>query len=80
MTHEPTNFHRAAWAKQALTAFAEATDNTAVHRMHPHDLSDAISDLMCDLLHLANQSNLHPECIVAQAQANYEAELLEALS
>jgi hypothetical protein len=80
MTHEPTNFHRAAWAKQAFAAFAEATDNAAVDRLHPHDLSDTISDLMCDLLHLANLSNLHPGHIVAQAQANYEAELLEVLS
>jgi hypothetical protein len=75
MTNAPTNFHRAAWARQALTAFTNATHDPM---RHPQDLSDAISDLICDLLHLANQSDLHPECIIAQAEANYDTELVEA--
>jgi hypothetical protein len=78
MTNGPTNFQRAAWARHALRTFVKQTDRITIGQLRPQDLSDAIADLICDLLHFANQRGLHPESIVAQAQANYDAELAEA--
>jgi len=78
MTNEPNNFHRAGWARNALALFVRETCNgTALHRLGDQGLSDAIADLVCDLLHFANQSGLHPEQVIAQAQANYAAEMAE---
>lgn len=76
MTNEPNNFQRAGWARDALATFVEQTDSVAgLDSLGNEDLSDAVADLICDLLHLANQSGLDPKRIIAQAQANYEAEL-----
>jgi hypothetical protein len=57
-SHEPTNVQRAEWAKAALAVFTHETfggDNPDA--MTPGDLEDAITDLICDLLHLAH---FHP--------------------
>jgi hypothetical protein len=77
MKNEPTNSQRAAWARDALATFVQATHETTISRLHREDLSDAISDLMCDLLHLAQQSGLDPEIIKGQALSNFAAELSE---
>jgi hypothetical protein len=77
MTHTITNSHRAAWAIEALAPFVRKTHHTTTSRLGKEDLADAIVDLICDLLHLANQSRIDPEDIVARAQFNYETDLLE---
>lgn len=77
MTYTITNSHRAAWAMEALAPFVRETRHTTTSRLGKEDLADAIADLICYLLHLANQSRIDPEAIVARAQFNYEAELLE---
>jgi len=78
MTNEPSNFHRAAWARNALAVFLEETWGTASpEALRADDLNDAVADLICDLLHFANQSSLDPEGIIGQATLHYHAELVE---
>ncbi len=78
MTSTITNLHRAAWAKLALATFVKETENgTALNRLGNEDLSDAVADLISDLLHLALLGNLDPEHIIEQARANFAAELSE---
>lgn len=84
MTHptgndEPTNIQRAEWAKAALTVFTEETcGGEHPDSMIRGDLEDAISDLICDLLHFAH---LHPRMtpaeIHARALRNFEQEIAD---
>jgi hypothetical protein len=75
-----TNLHRAASAQNALATFvAENWSDTKVNRLQAEDLSDAISDLISDILHLALLKKLDPEHVLAQARANFDAELTEEL-
>lgn len=78
MTHANSNIQRAAWAADALNRFAQTTWATSgIDRMHPQDQSDAIADLITDLLHLAHLRGLHPDRLIAQAQMHFDAELQE---
>ena len=75
MKGEPSNAMRAAWAVEALQTFADATwCGQDVDQMHPDDLRDCISDLMCDLMHLAKSRRLNVDDIVARAASNFEDE------
>jgi hypothetical protein len=75
MTNPISNLHRAAHAKAALTAFIEeARPCTPVDRMDPEELSDTISDLIADLLHLAGYATLDTRRILTQARTNFHAE------
>jgi hypothetical protein len=80
MNNGAKNFQRAAWARHALRTFVKQTDRTTICQLDRQELSDAIADLISDLLHFANQRGLYPDCIIAQAQTNYDAELVEAQS
>ena len=78
MTNTITNLLRARWAKFALATFVTETENgNAVDRLGNEDFSNAIADLISDLLHLALLRKLAPERIIEQAQANFAAELSE---
>lgn len=78
MTAEITNFHRAAWAKNALATFvAETWTDTTVNRLVPDDLTIAISDLIADLLHLALLKHLDTEHILARARTHFDDEIAE---
>jgi hypothetical protein len=78
MTPTITNLHRAGRAKLALATFVKETENgTAADRLSNEDLSDAIADLISDLLHLALFKKFDPEHIIEQARANFAAELVE---
>jgi len=77
--NQPTNAQRADWAKAALTVFTEETcGGDHPDSMPLGDLEDAISDLICDLLHLAN---FHPPMnaarLHAQALGNFEQEIAD---
>jgi hypothetical protein len=78
----PTNVQRANWAKAALTVFTTETYNgDAPEAMHPRDLEDAITDLICDLLHLASfYPRMDVAAIYAQALNLFEQEKAEAES
>jgi hypothetical protein len=74
--HEPSNEDRAGWARTALTAFvAEVYRAKELSAMHRDDLEDAVTDLICDLLHFADQNGLSAEAIEARARWHYEAEI-----
>jgi hypothetical protein len=82
---EPTNEQRAAWARDALDVFGRATFHQSVDEMidncnsdRDSDLACAISDLICDLMHLADQHGLDPYNVYGAALTNYEAECEEA--
>lgn len=77
MKNEPTNSDRAAWARRTLATFVMAMCGTTISELDPLDFNDAISDLICDLLHLANQHGLDPEIITGQALSSFAAELSE---
>jgi hypothetical protein len=77
MKNEPTNSDRAAWARRTLATFVMAMGGTTISELDPLDFNDAISDLICDLLHLADQNGLDPEIITGQALSNFDAELDE---
>lgn len=60
------NESRAAWAFLALRAFSDACRT---------DWEDALTDLLCDLMHLADREPLFDFGLALEAaQAHYEAE------
>lgn len=74
---EPTNQDRAGWAKDALAVFtAETFSGDHPDTMHRDDLECAISDLICDLLHFAEQKGFDPQAILEQGNAHFKTELL----
>ncbi|CAN5142181.1 hypothetical protein BH10PLA2_BH10PLA2_34800 [soil metagenome] len=73
---EPSNQDRARWANNALRVFAATTWNGEnSDTMHGEDLECAIADLVCDLLHLADQKGLNAQKILWRGNAHFEAEL-----
>jgi hypothetical protein len=74
---EPTNKDRARWASDALAVFTDATfSGDHPNTMPRDDLKCAISDLIADLLHLADQKGFDPQAILEQANAHFKTELL----
>lgn len=75
---DPTNDDRADWAKQALCILTDRTfGGDHPDSVHPDDLECAVADLITDLLHYAVRRGFEPGRTLAQAKANFEAELLE---
>jgi hypothetical protein len=74
---EPTNSRRAEWAKAALALFtAETFGGDHPDAMPLSDLEDAITDLICDLLHLVEiLPPLDASAIHARALAHFEDEI-----
>lgn len=75
MTNEPTNADRAAWAEEALAVFTARTfsgDHPA--DMDRDDLECAITDLIADLLHYAQQRSFDVGDVVKRACGHYDAE------
>ena len=66
-----TNTDRAAWADAALDAFRVLTGQTA-----PGETEEALGDLLCDLLHLAQAEGLEPLTLLERATWHYEYEIL----
>jgi hypothetical protein len=74
---EPSNEDRARWANNALRVFVGTTFNgDNPDTMDRDDLECAIADLICDLLHLAEQKGLDTRKMRERAIAHFEAELL----
>lgn len=75
MNQSPDNQDRAEWAEAALVAF---TTNVNYGRtpadLDDGDRADAVADLICDLLHYAEQQGFDPEALLAQAKINFEFE------
>lgn len=72
----PTNQDRAAWAETALGAFTgEVRHDGKLFRDLLHsDREDMIGDLICDLLHYADQQGFDPGLILSDAENMFEAE------
>ncbi|MGE5510505.1 MAG: hypothetical protein ACM31O_04535 [Bacteroidota bacterium] len=67
-----SNEHRAEWARKALAIFARATGQDLAHEM-----DEAIGDLICDLLHLANQRGRAPIASFLKAVQVFASELYD---
>lgn len=65
------NAKRAAWAGVALASFCAVTGQNA-----EEEAAEAMTDLICDLLHLANAKGLNPSAIASKAIGHYEHEVL----
>jgi hypothetical protein len=63
---ENLNTERAKWAKTALQAF---------HNETGADEEDVVSDLLCDLMHLADREDWLFDDELERARRNYEAEI-----
>jgi hypothetical protein len=66
---EPTNSDRAAWAEEALIAFCRLTGSN-------HE--DALGDLLCDLMHWADENHLNFDAMLTRAHEHHVFEVLEA--
>jgi hypothetical protein len=66
---EPTNFDRAAWAAEALATFRRRTGT---------DYEDALGDLLCDLMHWADEHELDFDSALSRARDHHHAEVQEA--
>jgi len=74
---EPTNQDRARWASNALAVFtAETCSGDHPGTMDRDDLECAICDLICDLLHFAEQQGFDPQVILEQGNAHFKTELM----
>lgn len=72
---EPTNQDRARWARNALTVFtAETFSGDHPDTMDRDDLECALADLICDLLHFADQQGFDPQMILEQGSGHYAVE------
>jgi hypothetical protein len=67
----PTNSQRAADADLACEVFAEAAG------LDEEDMPSVITDLITNLLHLANQEGACAESILRVAKMHYQAEIEE---
>jgi hypothetical protein len=72
----PTNQDRARWARDALAVFtAETFSGDHPDTMHRADLECAIGDLICDLLHFADQRGFDPQIILEHGNAHFVTEV-----
>jgi hypothetical protein len=69
---ERTNRQRAASAAVAVKAYARET-----HTWDDEDVATHISDLICDLSHLANQHGLDPTDLIERGLDHHAAEAQE---
>ena len=67
-----TNDDRADLARTACEDFSESTGQSM-----EDELGNIITDLMADLLHLANREGLCADSLVRRATMHYEAEITE---
>lgn len=65
---EPNNEDRAFWAQEALHFFQQVTGA---------DDGDALADLLCDLMHLADRTPVAFADALRRATLHYEAEVEE---
>ncbi|WP_429236569.1 hypothetical protein [Aeromonas salmonicida] len=72
----PTNKDRAAWAETALEAFAGQVrhDGKQLRDLPPGDREDMIGDLICDLLHYADQQGFDAGLVLSDAENMFEME------
>ncbi len=73
---EPTSHERAELAERAVRSFVVTVfKGRSPTTLHDDDLTDAMSDLICDLMHYANQQGLDAEYMLMRAKMNYGLEV-----
>jgi hypothetical protein len=65
------NTKRAAWASAALVSFCAITGQNT-----EEEVEEAMGDLLCDLLHLAQAKGFDPQAMLTRAVGHYEHEIL----
>jgi hypothetical protein len=76
--NQPTNVQRAQWARAALATFVTVTNGGDLETMQSGDLEDAVVDLACDLMHLAEyHPRMDARALHAGAMRHFEDETAE---
>lgn len=71
---EPTNLQRAAWAEAALRAYSREKCES---RLFYDPKETVLSDMLCDLMHLAHTLDCMFDNMLASARMHYDAEIAE---
>lgn len=69
----PTNTDRAAWAEAAVLSFCAQVRNDKQPDLYD-PLSLVLSDLLTDLMHLADRGNVHFPSVLKRAATHYQKE------
>jgi hypothetical protein len=70
----PINVDRADWAEAALEAFAFVTRRVPVDLSDKEEREEVIQDLLCDLLHYAQQNGHDPIAMAFSEMRGFQAE------
>ena len=69
-----TNKQRAGWATAAIEGYNEAKEGKTI----PYDTLEIVfTDLLCDLMHYAERSNLEFDICVNRAESHFQDEQME---
>lgn len=71
MAEEPTNKDRAGWAKEAVDHFSKVVG------AQDEDLETKMTDLLADMMHLADQNGLDFEKLTEHAENHFDEEFEE---
>jgi hypothetical protein len=78
MASEPTNTQRAHWTRAALAIFTDRTYSGGhPDSMDRDDFECEITDLICDLLHLARHEQFDAFIVHQRALTRFRLELLD---
>ncbi len=76
-----TNEMRSAWAEHALNVFTEETlYGRSPEQLHPEDREDAVSDLICNLLHYARKQGFNSYDVARRSLATFSGEVEDELN
>lgn len=70
----PMNVDRAGWAEAALEEFASVTRSGSVDMSEKDVREEVLQDLLCDLLHYAQQNGHDPVAMAFSGMRGFEAE------
>ncbi len=73
----PDNEDRRRWARVALDAFGAETGQTDYDYRNPEHLIEIGGDLICNLLHLADQAGMDPEVLLEKGRDHHDEEVAE---
>lgn len=79
MTGEPSNEQRAEWAQHAMDAFGRKVFGGRSFDALDGDQEDAISDLICDLLHLCIVRGIDPDNVTRRAIGHFAEEIAQEM-
>lgn len=77
MTIEVDNAARAGWAATTLDTFTHLTGQRPYDFNEPDNLLEIAGDLLCDLMHLCQETGVSPDQLIERARLHFEDELAE---